>query len=52
MAQSVCIVISTAQAKYIALSHTTKEAFFLRQSFTEFEVTDYSGLVKLLDATC
>ena len=35
------IISSTAQAEYVALSHTTKEAVFLRQLLKELEGTDY-----------
>ena len=35
------VTTSTAQAEYVALSHTTKEAVFLRQLLSELEGTDY-----------
>ena len=39
-----CVSTSTAQAEYIALSHATKEAIFLRQLFSEFSDSDYGAI--------
>ena len=39
------IITSTAQAEYVALSHASKEALFLRQLFTEFEGFDYDPVL-------
>jgi len=38
------VTTSTAQAEYVALSHTTKEAVFLRQLLSELEGTDYGPI--------